>query len=122
ALKMMLVPFKIGVGGKIGNGQQYVSWIAIDDVLGAVGHVQTNPVIHGPVNIVSPYPITNLEFTQTLGKVLGRPTILPMPGFAAKLAFGEMANDLLLASQRVEPGVLVNTQFTFRYPRLEHAL
>jgi uncharacterized protein (TIGR01777 family) len=122
ALKMMLIPFKLGVGGKIGNGQQYVSWIAIDDAVGAIGHILATPALQGPVNVVSPYPMTNLELTKTLGRVLERPTLLPLPGFVAKLALGEMANDLLLSSQRAEPAALVKTNFTFRYPRLEHAL
>ncbi|OGR93544.1 MAG: TIGR01777 family protein [Elusimicrobia bacterium RIFCSPLOWO2_01_FULL_59_12] len=122
ALAKMLVPFKLGVGGKIGPGNQYMSWIAIDDVLGAVLHALSNPVLKGPVNVVAPDPVTNLAFTKTLGRVLWRPTIVPLPAFAARLAFGEMADELLLASQRVEPRMLHKSGYAFRYPELEGAL
>lgn len=121
-LAMMLLPFKLGVGGRVGNGRQYLSWVAIDDVLGAVLHVLASDALRGPVNVVAPHPVTNLEFTQTLGRVLRRPTILPMPAFAARLAFGEMADNLLLASTRVEPSRLLATGYQFRFPQLEAAL
>jgi uncharacterized protein (TIGR01777 family) len=119
---MMLLPFKLGVGGRVGNGRQYLSWVALDDVLGAVMHVLASDALRGPVNVVAPHPVTNLEFTQTLGRVLRCPTILPMPAFAARLAFGEMADNLLLASTRVEPSRLLATGYQFRFPQLEAAL
>ena len=122
ALSKMLLPFKLGLGGKIGSGEQFWSWIALEDVCAAIVHCIQAAGLHGPVNIVSPSPITNLEFTKTLGRVLGRPTVFPMPAFAARLAFGEMADALLLASQRVEPAKLVGSRFVFRYKELEPAL
>jgi uncharacterized protein (TIGR01777 family) len=118
----MLVPFKLGLGGVIGTGQQYMSWIAIDDLVGVIHHALVTTTLHGPVNAVAPQAVTNREFTKTLGRVLGRPTLLPMPAFAARLAFGEMADALLLASTRVEPARLQETGYTFRYPDLEGAL
>ncbi len=121
-LAMMLLPFKMGVGGRVGNGRQYLSWVALDDVLGAVVHVLASDALRGPVNVVAPHPVTNLEFTKTLGRVLRRPTIFPMPAFAARLAFGEMADNLLLASTRVEPSRLLATGYQFRFPQLEAAL
>jgi uncharacterized protein (TIGR01777 family) len=122
ALKKMLPPFRMGLGGKIGSGQQYMSWIDLDDLVGAILHALTTEPLAGPVNGVAPNPVTNLEFTKTLGRVLGRPTLFPMPAFAARLAFGEMADALLLASTRVVPTRLSATGFTFRYPQLESAL
>ena len=122
ALAKMLLPFRLGVGGKIGSGRQYMSWIGIDDVVGAIHYALTTDELHGPVNAVAPNPVTNLEFTKTLGRVLSRPTIFPMPAFAARLAFGEMADELLLASTRVKPARLQNSGYYFRHPRLEDAL
>jgi uncharacterized protein (TIGR01777 family) len=118
----MLLPFKLGAGGKIGSGNQYWSWISLDDVCGAILHCIVTDGLHGPVNLVSPSPVTNLEFTKTLGRVLSRPTVFPMPAFAARLALGEMANELLLASARVEPAKLVATRFVFRHKELEPTL
>lgn len=122
ALAKMLPPFRIGVGGKIGDGKQYMSWIAIDDLVGIISHALKSDALAGPVNAVTPSPVTNAEFTRTLGRVLRRPTIFPMPAFAARLAFGEMADALLLASQRVEPAKLLKAGYAFRYPELEPAL
>lgn len=122
ALAKMLLPFQLGVGGQFGNGQQYMSWVAIDDVIGAIYHSIANEQITGAVNVVSPNPATNAEFTKTLGKVLYRPTIFPMPTFAAKLVLGEMADDLLFSSTRVHPGQLLATNYNFRHPDLEAAL
>lgn len=122
ALSKMLPPFKLGLGGKIGNGKQYMSWVSISDVVGAVQHVLNKTNIKGPVNIVAPQPVTNKEFTQILGKVLAKPTFFPMPGFAARLAFGEMARELLLASTRVEPTLLKASGYTFQHPELENTL
>jgi uncharacterized protein len=122
ALAKMLLPFKMGVGGKVGSGNQYWSWIALDDVVGAIEHALTNEELQGPVNATAPNPSTNYEFTKTLGKVLSRPTVFPMPKFAARLALGEMADDLLLASARVLPERLQQTGYPFRFTELEEAL
>jgi len=122
AMAKMLTPFKLGVGGIIGTGNQYWSWISLDDVCAAIVHcIQANG-LHGPVNLVSPRPVTNQEFTKTLGRVLGRPTVIPMPAFAARLALGQMADELLLASARVEPAKLLASRFVFRHKELEPAL
>ena len=122
ALPQMLTPFKQGVGGRIGNGRQYWSWVSLEDVVGAIQHVISDESIHGPVNCVAPDPVTNSVFTRTLGSVLGRPTIFPMPGFATRLVLGEMANDLLLASMRVRPRNLERSGYRFRQPELRSAL
>ncbi len=122
ALAKMLFPFRMGLGGRIGSGEQYMSWIAIDDVLGVVLHALTTESLRGPTNAVTPSPVTNSEFTRTLGRVLGRPTVFPMPAFAAHLAFGEMADELLLASARVDPAKLRDSGYRFQYPDLEPAL
>ena len=121
ALAKMLLPFKLGLG-VIGSGRQYWSGIEIDDVIGAILHAPTTEELSGPVNAVSPNPITNREFTKTLGHVLRRPTIFPLPGFVARLALGQMADELLLASARVVPRRLEETGYAFRYPQLEPAL
>ena len=122
ALAQMLLPFRLGLGGKIGSGNQYMSWIAIDDVLGVIQHALTTEAVRGPVNVVAPQAVTNEEYTRTLGRVLGRPTLFPIPAFAARLAFGEMADELLLASTRVEPVQLQKTGYRFHDPQLEGAL
>jgi NAD dependent epimerase/dehydratase family enzyme len=112
----------MGVGGKLGTGRQYMSWISLDDLVGVIQHVLSDERVSGAVNAVAPLAVTNYEFTKTLGRVLGRPTIFPMPGFAARLAFGEMADALLLASARVEPAKLRAAGYAFRHPQLELAL
>jgi len=122
ALAKMLFPFKMCAGGVIGGGKQFWSWVALDDVITAILHALTTDALSGPVNVVAPHPVTNREFTKTLGRVLGRPTILPMPAFLARLAFGEMADDLLLAGARVLPERLQETGYEFRFPELEPAL
>jgi len=122
ALEKMLLPFKIGIGGKIGSGAQYWSWIAVDDLCSAIVHCIQAAGLHGPVNAVSPSPATNLEFTKALGHVLHRPTIFPLPAFAARIMLGEMADALLLASARVEPAKLLGSRFVFRHKDLETTL
>ena len=122
ALAKMLTPFRMGVGGKIGDGKQYMSWVAMDDLVGIISHALKTDALAGPVNAVTPNPVTNAEFTRTLGRVLRRPTIFPMPAFAARLAFGEMADALLLASQRVEPAKLLKAGYAFHFVELEPAL
>ncbi|MGA3323067.1 MAG: TIGR01777 family oxidoreductase [Terriglobia bacterium] len=121
-LATMLWPFKLGIGGRVGSGRQYLSWIAIDDVVGAVSHAILSDALRGPVNAVAPHPVTNREFTKTLGRVLWRPTIFPLPVFAAHLVMGELADNLLLASARVEPARLLATGYEFRFPQLKGAL
>jgi uncharacterized protein len=122
ALAKMLPPFRLGLGGNVGNGRQWMSWIHLQDVVGAIQHLLTTESISGPVNMVSPNPVRNAEFTKTLASVLNRPAILPMPAFAARLAFGQMADELLLASQRVEPSKLVSSGYMFKRPDLRSAL
>ena len=122
ALKKMLLPFQLGLGGTIGSGEQYISWISMVDAIGAIYHVIMNESLSGPVNIVSPNPLTNYEFTKTLGKVLVRPTIIHVPTFALRIMFGEMADEALLSSTRVEPLKLLKSGFKFEYPVLEDAL
>lgn len=122
ALARMLTPFRLGVGGVVGSGKQYMSWVALDDVLGTIHHALMTETLHGPVNVVAPQPVTNQEFTRTFGQVLRRPTLLPLPAFVARLAFGEMADALLLASTRVMPEHLLAAGYPFRYPALEGAL
>jgi uncharacterized protein (TIGR01777 family) len=120
-LAKLLTPFKMGMGGKVGSGKQYISWVAIDDAVNAVKLALKDESIRGPLNIVSPHPVTNEEFTKTLGHVLNRPTALSMPAFAARLAFGEMADEMLLTSQRVIPKRLSDAGYEFEYPELEGA-
>jgi uncharacterized protein (TIGR01777 family) len=122
ALGKMLPVFRMGVGGTVGSGRQYVSWIARDDAVGAIHHAIMTETLQGPANAVAPHPVTNQEFTKTLGKALGRPTMVPLPAFAARLMFGEMADELLLASTRVRPVKLQATGYGYRYPELEVAL
>jgi uncharacterized protein (TIGR01777 family) len=122
ALAKMLPPFKMGLGGLMGSGSQYMSWIALDDVLGVISYALFGDAIFGAINTVAPQPVTNAEFTRTLGRVLSRPTLLPMPVFAARLAFGELADALLLCSARVEPAYLIRSKYRFQFPVLEDAL
>lgn len=132
ALKQMLLPFRLGLGGKIGDGYQWWSWVHIDDLVSAVNHIlykenvesrASSPgQLSGPVNMVAPNPVTNAEFTKTLAELLKRPAKLAIPAFAARLAFGEMADEGLLASARVEPRKLLASGFEFEFPILGPAL
>jgi uncharacterized protein (TIGR01777 family) len=122
ALQKMLPPFRMGVGGNIGSGRQWMSWVHIQDLVGAVHHILKTDLLQGPVNLVAPKPVSNADFTKTLGSVLSRPTIFPVPAFAAKLAFGPMAKEVLLGSQRVEPAKLIASGYPFQYPDLRKAL
>jgi uncharacterized protein len=122
ALERLLPPFRLGVGGPIGTGRQWMSWIALDDHLNATEHALATTGLHGPVNLVSPNPVTNAEFAATLGRVLGRPALVPVPSFALELLYGEMARATILAGQRVLPGALLRTGFKFAHPTLEEAL
>ncbi|CUI17125.1 hypothetical protein PNK_1515 [Candidatus Protochlamydia naegleriophila] len=122
ALKNMLMPFKLGLGGPFGSGEQYISWIAIDDLLGIIYYAIRQASLVGPVNAVSPNPVTNQEFVKTLGHALNRPTFFKLPSFALKWVFGQMAEELLMSSQRVIPEVLEDKGFRFDYPDLSQAL
>lgn len=122
ALGAMLLPFKLGLGGRVGDGKQWMSWIHVQDLVGAIHHILKNDLLQGPVNMVAPKPVRNEEFTKTLAAVLSRPAILPMPTFAVKAVFGEMGEDLLLASQKVEAGKLISSGYPFRYRELKESL
>lgn len=122
ALKKMLPPFKMGAGGVLGSGTQYMSWISLDDMVSAIIYVIEQDELSGPINLVTPNPKTNKDFTKTLGKVLKRSTFMPLPAFAARLIFGEMADALLLSSTRVVPKKLIDAGYVFKYPELEPAL
>jgi uncharacterized protein len=122
ALGTTLPIFKLGGGGKIGSGRQYWSWVSLDDVIGAIVHAIDTDDLSGPVNVVTPDPPTNAEYTKVLGHVLGRPTILTVPAPAARLGLGEIADELLLVSARVEPVRLQETGYPFRHLGLEGAL
>jgi uncharacterized protein (TIGR01777 family) len=121
ALPKMLLPFRLGLGGQVGNGRQWWSWVAIEDLVGAIQHA-LNQDLHGAVNVVSPNPVTNLQFTRMLAKVLSRPAVFPMPAFATRLVFGQMGDELLLASQRVAPAKLQASQYQFRFTEVKRCL
>jgi uncharacterized protein (TIGR01777 family) len=122
ALQKMLTPFKLGLGGKVGSGRQYMSWITLEDVVGVIRRALEDESLRGPVNAVAPAPVTNEEFTKALGRALGRPTFFAVPAFAARLAFGEMADELLLSGARVEPARLKEAGYQFKHAELEGAL
>jgi len=123
ALKQMLLPFKLGLGGRIGSGRQWWSWIAIDDEVGAILHLIDNGTERGPVNVTAPNPVTNEQFTRTLNGVLHRPTLLPTPTFALRAMFGrEAVDEMFLGGQRVVPARLQADGYGFRHPDLEGAL
>ena len=121
-LKAMLPPFKAGLGGPAGSGRQYVSWISLDDTLGAIEHCMMTQALQGPINVTAPEPVTNGELTHALGKVLVRPTLLKVPGVALKAALGEMADESLLGSTRAVPGKLLDSGYAFRHPDIQTAL
>lgn len=122
ALARLLLPFRLGLGGRIGSGGQWMSWISLADAVDAIRFAITTTGVEGPVNAVAPEPVTNEEFTRALGEVLGRPTVIPVPAPALRLVFGEMADATLLASQRAIPDRLLAAGFVFRHPRVEDAL
>lgn len=121
ALAKMLLPFKLGLGGRLGSGQQWMSWVHVDDVVGILLHAAEHEALRGPINTVSPMPVTNREFTRTLAGVLHRPAVFPVPAVALKLAVGGFA-EVLLGSQRVMPRAAQNSNYTFRYESLAEAL
>src|SRR5687767_10448092 len=118
----MLTPFKFGVGGIVGSGKQWMSWISLDDVVGIIDFALENENLRGAVNVASPNPVTNQVFTKTLGDVLYRPTILPLPEFAVNLVFGEMGDALLIDSMRLRPKRLEEAGYQFKFTDLKRAL
>jgi uncharacterized protein (TIGR01777 family) len=122
ALPRMLLPFRLGLGGRLASGRQWMSWIALEDVVGASAHVLAHPDLSGPINFVAPTPIANAEFTRVLARVLHRPALLPVPAVGLRWMLGEMADELLLSSQHVEPQVLLRSGYAFRFGELEAAL
>jgi uncharacterized protein (TIGR01777 family) len=122
ALAKLLLPFRMGVGGPIGSGRQWMSWISLHDHVRAMEHVLASTSLAGPVNLVAPNPVTNAEFATTLGRVLTRPALVPVPSMALELMYGEMARATILAGQRVLPKALVAAAFEFAHPTLEQAL
>jgi len=122
ALAKMLPPFRLGMGGPLGSGEQWMSWIALEDHLHAMEHALFVDSVSGPVNLVSPNPVRNLHFATTLGRVLTRPAVIPVPAMALELLYGEMARETILASQRALPAALSASGFDFQYPTLEGAL
>jgi len=122
ALARLLPAFRLGLGGPIGHGRQWMSWIGVDDVVGIVMHALASEELAGPVNTVAPNPVPNREFAATLGRVLGRPAILPVPAPALRLVFGEMAKETILTSARALPTRLIESGYAFRHPELEGAL
>jgi uncharacterized protein len=122
ALNRMLLPFRIGVGGRLGSGRQWMSWISLPDAVRAVRFALDEAAVSGPINVTAPNPATNEEFTRALGRALGRPTLFPAPAMALRLAFGEMADEALLASQRAVPRRLQQADFAFEHPDLDAAL
>lgn len=119
ALEKMLLPFRLGLGGRMGSGQQYMSWIALEDVVGLLLFALDNAELSGPMNVTAPSPATNAEFTRALGRALGRPTLLPLPRFAARLALGEMADELLFFGARVQPATALSAGYRFEHNDLE---
>jgi uncharacterized protein len=122
ALARMLTPFKLGLGGTIGSGLQWMSWIDVQDMVGAIQHIVKTDRLLGPINLVAPTPVRNAEFTKTLAGVLSRPAIFPMPAFIVKLIFGEMGETVLLGSQQVEPAQLVASGYSFQFRELRNSL
>ena len=122
ALAKMLTPFRLGLGGRVGNGRQYWSWIALPDLVGVIRHALASTTLEGPVNTVAPAAVTNAEFTRVLGRVLRRPTLFPLPAFMARAMLGEMADALLLSSTRVSAEKLQQSGYRFEYSELESAL
>src|ERR1700691_3487088 len=122
AMGAMLLPFKLCLGGRTGDGRQWMSWIDVQDMVGGIHHILKNDLLQGAVNMVAPKPVRNAEFAKTLAGVLSRPAIFPLPAFAVKTVFGEMGEDLLLGSQKVEPGKLISSGYPFRYRELRASL
>lgn len=121
-LGRMLTPFKLGLGGVLGRGNQYMSWIMLDELVNIIDYIINHDELSGPINVATPYPVTNKEFTKVLGHLLRRPTFFPVPAFVLRLALGEMADALLLSSIRMAPTRLISSKYEFLYPTLDQAL
>jgi uncharacterized protein (TIGR01777 family) len=121
-LSKILLPFRLGLGGRLGDGNQWFPWIHLDDAIGIIRHALRDDGVSGPLNLVGPEPVTNREFTTALGEALSRPTLLAVPSFALRLTLGQMADELLLTSQRVMPVRTLESGYQFRYPLLRPAL
>lgn len=121
ALSKMITPFRLGAGGKVGNGRQWMSWVHVDDAVGLILHALETPALQGPMNVTAPNPVRNVDFTHALGKVLNRPTLIPVPEIGLKLVFGEMAT-MLTSSQRVDCAAARNSGYRFLFPDLDKAL
>jgi uncharacterized protein (TIGR01777 family) len=122
ALRKMLLPFRLGLGGRLGNGKQWMSWISIDDAVEAILSALVNEALQGPINLTAPEPVTNRDFTRTLARVLSRPSLFAVPEGALRLALGEMAEGTILSSVRAVPAKLLMADFPFHHPDLESAL
>ena len=122
ALQKMLLPFKLGLGGKIGSGQQWMPWIHLQDVIGIIEYCLQHNSVNGPINVTAPQPVTNQNFSRALGHALHRPAILPMPAFVIRLLFGQMGTELLLSGKKVLPAKILAEGYTFKYQNLEQAL
>jgi uncharacterized protein len=122
ALSLMLPVFRMGIGGRIGSGAQYMSWVAMEDLVGIINHAITCESLYGPVNAVSPNPVTNQAFSEILARILARPAFFSLPAFAARIVLGEMANEALLAGAKVNPTKLIKSKYKFQFPELESAL
>jgi uncharacterized protein (TIGR01777 family) len=122
AMARMLPVFRLGLGGRIGSGRQYISWITLDDLVGAIHHAILTPSLHGPINAVSPNPVTNADFSQALGHALSRPALFALPSLVARIALGQMADEALLSSAKVAPTRLTQSGFKFQFPELNGAL
>ena len=122
ALRQMLLPFNMGLGGRLGSGKQYMSWIDLDDLIGLIHHVLFSDTLSGPVNATAPSPVTNSTFSAALGRVLGRPTLVPVPSLAVKAVFGQLGTEALLSGQRVVPRKAIDSGFHFFYESIEESL
>ncbi len=122
ALEAMVRLFRLGLGGRIGSGNQYMSWISLEDLVAAIDFLVTHDALHGPVNVTSPEPVTNRQFTRALAHAVRRPALLPVPSFVLRLALGAMADEMLLASIRAVPKKLIDAGFSFRHPQVDQAL
>jgi hypothetical protein len=121
-LEKMLVPFRMGIGGRVGSGRQYVPWLDLDDMTGIILHAIMDEKLQGPVNVCAPHPVPNATFADVLGRVLGRPTLIPVPALAVKAALGEMGRETILAGQRAEPARLLQSGYSFLFRGLEESL
>ena len=121
-LEKMMVPFQMGIGGRVGSGRQYVPWLDLDDMTGIILHAIMDQTLQGPVNACAPHPVPNATFADALGRVLGRPTLIPVPALAVRVALGEMGRETLLAGQRAKPARLLRSGYSFLFEGVEDCL